>query len=67
MSAPRRAVYPWRVASPTLDERRELLAAVPFFGGLSEKELEGLISMDHGHVVIHHPEALEQLAGCVVA
>jgi CRP/FNR family cyclic AMP-dependent transcriptional regulator len=28
---------------------------------------EGLISTDHGHIVIHQPEALEQLAGCVVA
>ena len=42
MSAPARAVYPWPVASPTLDEKRKLLAAVPFFGGLSEKELAGL-------------------------
>jgi CRP-like cAMP-binding protein len=28
---------------------------------------EGLLSMDRGHVVIRHREALEQLAGCVVA
>ena len=27
----------------------------------------GLISLDHGYVVIHQPEALERLAGCVVA
>ena len=42
MSGPSRAVYAWPVASPTPDEKRKLLAAVPFFGGLSQKELEGL-------------------------
>jgi CRP-like cAMP-binding protein len=28
---------------------------------------QGLVGTDHGHVVIHEIEALEQLAGCVVA
>ena len=45
MSAAPRAVYPWPVASPTLDEKRKLLAAVPFFGGLTEKELEALMQL----------------------
>ena len=45
MSAAPRAVYPWPVASPTLDEKRKLLAALPFFGGLTEKELEALMQV----------------------
>jgi CRP-like cAMP-binding protein len=28
---------------------------------------EGLIGTDQGFVVLHRPEALEQLAGCVIA